>query len=221
MMIASGPDAAIRREDDRMNSRPLTPRSQSAARLSCASQESLNSLPPEDRHNNHTGTLSTVVLAEPGEMSTPLLESNLLTADSSSSPASCWAAGSQQLSNSCSDYVITGRRAGRKSCCSREAAAAAAAAQETGMGQRASSEPEHLLLFASKCACAGQARQSGTANQDGRLGTASTNQWHGDVSRTHSAENGGSQNKLIHPTSTRHRTGYDHFKLKKIISYIG
>jgi hypothetical protein len=134
----------------------------------CAgSQESLTSLLAAGggQGSPHTGTVSTIVLAEPR---TDSEESNMSALKhegvdaprSGSSPASCWeatAASGPKTRNSCSDYVIDStRRAGTSS------------GPGGGLGPRACSEPEQLLLLANS-------RDAGVTNQTRRSGREQTN----------------------------------------------
>jgi hypothetical protein len=129
------------------------------------SQESLTSLRAAaggGQGSPHTGTVSTIVLAEPR---TDSEESNLSALNeaaaprSGSSPTSCWetTAACGQPRNSCSDYVIDSmRRAGTSS-------------GPGGLGPpRACSEPEQLLLLANS-------RDAGVTNQMRRSGREQTN----------------------------------------------
>jgi hypothetical protein len=127
------------------------------------SQESLTSLRAAaggGQNSPHTGTVSTIVLAEPR---TDSEESNLSALYEAASPASCWettAAGGPKTRNSCSDYVIDStRRAGTSS----------------GLAPRACSEPEQLLLLANRdrpvrddAGVTNQTRRSGREQTNGR-----------------------------------------------------
>jgi hypothetical protein len=130
------------------------------------SQESLTSLRAAGGGQNspHTGTVSTIVLAEPR---TDSEESNLSALNEAAaprsglSPASCWetTAAGGQTRNSCSDYVIDSmRRAGTSS-------------GPGGLGPRACSEPEQLLLLLANSRDVGvtnQTRGSGREQTNGR-----------------------------------------------------
>ncbi len=138
------------------------------------SQESLTSLRAAGGGQNspHTGTVSTIVLADPR---TDSEESNLSALHdgsdaprSGSSPASCWettAAGGPKTRNSCSDYVIDStRRAGTSS----------GPGGGLGLGPRACSEPEQLLLanrdrpVRDDAGVTNQTRRSGGEQTNGR-----------------------------------------------------
>jgi hypothetical protein len=133
------------------------------------SQESLTSLRAAaggGQGSPHTGTVSTIVLAEPR---TDSEESNLsaLLHEGSDAPRSVSSprettAASGQTRNSCSDYVIdSSRRAGTSS-------------GPGGLGPRACSEPEQLLLL-----LANRDRpvrdDAGVTNQTRRSGREQTN----------------------------------------------
>ena len=197
--MASDDDHLIAQRVQPMGSQPTTPPSQTVTRYSSGggggSQESLSSL---THNHHHTGTLSTVVLMEPGDhQSTQFQESNLLTADSSSSPASCWGQADIQLSNSCSDYVIARAGADNSSCCP---AAAAVAAVEPSRGARSSSEPEQMQLLGIKDgACVDKRWRREPANQNSRLPSEAANQNGRLQSEAANQEASSDRNSLLAP----------------------